>query len=311
MLGGGHEHAVSLEDTAPVREVDRWHVDLLVADVVPHVELGPVGEREDPDVLPLVVPPVVEVPQLRALALGVPLAELVAEAEDSLLGPGLLLVPARPAEDGVVAPLGDRAQQRRRLQPVAGRSGSGVLHRPAGVDVVLHLGHHELDPEGRHVAVPELEHLFEVAPGVDVEHRERHGCRPEGLGGQVQHDDGVLAPREHQRGALELGRHLPEDVDGLRLQGAHVRQPIVARAGLRRTVLTAGTRHHAPCRQRTPPFLSSVDPEEEFTRSPPRRPSRAPLSPSRRPRSGSRRRPRPSGSHRASWRRWRSRRDPR
>jgi len=44
---------------------------------------------------------VVEVPQLRALVLRIPLAELVAEGEDPLLGPRLLLVPAGAAEQRV------------------------------------------------------------------------------------------------------------------------------------------------------------------------------------------------------------------
>ena len=80
------------------------------------------------------------------------------------------------------------------------------------------------------MSVAVLEHLFEVATGVDVEHREGQGCRPERLMGQVQHDDGVLAPREEEHGALELGRHLAEDVDGLGLERAQVRQAVMAGA---------------------------------------------------------------------------------
>ena len=131
--------------------------------------------------LALVVPGVVEVPQLRTLVLGVPLAELVAEAEDPLLGPGLLLVTAGPAEDGVVPPLRDGPQQRHRLQPVARGPRRGVLHGPAGVDVVLHPRHHQADAEVLGMAVAELEHLVKVAPGVHVQDGEGHRGRPEGL----------------------------------------------------------------------------------------------------------------------------------
>jgi hypothetical protein len=53
--------------------------------------------------------------------------------------------------------------------------------------------------------------------GVDVHHRERDAGRPERLLGQVQHDDGVLAAREQQHRALELGGDLADDVDGLGL----------------------------------------------------------------------------------------------
>ena len=225
------QHAVALEHLPAVGVVDGGHVDALVADVVPHVELGPVGQREDPDVLTLVVARVVEVPQLGALALRVPLAELVSEAEDPLLGPSLLLVPPGPAEDGVMAALGDGAQQRRRLQPVAGgsRCVSSTV-RPASMSSCT-LATTTRTPDVGGVPVPELEHLCEVAPGVDVQHGERDRRRPEGLLGHVQHDDGVLAAREHERGTLELGRHLAEDVDRLRLEGAQIRQAVMARPG--------------------------------------------------------------------------------
>jgi hypothetical protein len=46
---------------------------VFLVDVLPDVDLRPVGEREDADRLPLVDLAVVEVPQLRALVLGIPL----------------------------------------------------------------------------------------------------------------------------------------------------------------------------------------------------------------------------------------------
>ena len=204
------------------------------------------------------------------------------------------------------------------LQPVARRSRRGVLDGAPGVDVVLHLGHLDPDAHGGGVAIPELEDLVEIPPGVDVQHREGHGARPERLLGQVQHDDGVLAPREQKRGALELGRHLPEDVDGVRLEGRQVRQAVVTRAVARRhlpcapgTARTAGASHLARCRQ----LMLSRSPcvNREKSRPPPRpRRYRCPRGQDWCcPRSGSRRRPRPSGPPPASWRRWRSRRGPR
>src|SRR5690606_5035533 len=123
----GQEHAVALEDLARVGDVDGRDLDALAADVVPHVELGPVGQREDPDVLALADARVVKVPQLGALVLRVPLAELVAEGEDPLLGPGLLLVAPGAAEDGVDLVLLDRVEQRHGLEPVAGGPPAGVL----------------------------------------------------------------------------------------------------------------------------------------------------------------------------------------
>ena len=118
--------------------VDRRQVDLLCLDVVPDVELGPVREREDPDVLAGQMAPVVERPELGALVARLPLAELVAHAEDALLGAGPLLVAPPAAEDGVVLAGGDRVQQRDGLEWVAGAVRS--LPEPAVVDVVLHRG---------------------------------------------------------------------------------------------------------------------------------------------------------------------------
>ena len=70
-------------------------------------------------------------------------------------------------------------------------------------------------------------HLGEVVAGVDVHHRERELAGPEGLLGQVQHDDGVLAAREQQDRPLELGRDLADDVDRLGLEGPEVGQLVV------------------------------------------------------------------------------------
>ncbi len=131
VLGGRVEHPVAAEDPALVREVDRRQLDVLAGDVLPDVELGPVRDREDAHVLALADPAVVDVPQLRALVLRVPLAVLVAEREDALLGPRALLVAPRAAERGVEAVLGDRVEQRRGLQAVA-RCGAGRSRRPRG-----------------------------------------------------------------------------------------------------------------------------------------------------------------------------------
>src|SRR5206468_736482 len=97
------EAAVALDHGPDGGEVERDDGDLLQVDVLPDVELGPVGEREDADALALQDLAVVEVPQLRPLVLRVPLALAVAEGVDPLLGAALLLVPAGAPEGGVEA----------------------------------------------------------------------------------------------------------------------------------------------------------------------------------------------------------------
>src|SRR5271155_4933004 len=66
------EAAVALDDRAGRREVERHHRDFLLLDVAPHVELGPVGEREDPNGFARADSAIVDVPQFRPLVLRIP-----------------------------------------------------------------------------------------------------------------------------------------------------------------------------------------------------------------------------------------------
>ena len=163
---------------APVREVDRRQLDVLVGDVLPDVELGPVREREHADVLTLAVPAVVERPDLGALVLRVPLAELVAEREEALLGARLLLVAAGAAHHRVEPVLLDRVEQRRGLQPVARRAAAACPRRrgprrsTSCTDATTRLTSSR-STDG----VAELDDLGEVVAGVDVHHRERAAAR--------------------------------------------------------------------------------------------------------------------------------------
>ena len=94
---------VPLYDWSDSCSVQRDNGDLLEVDVLPHVEFSPVADRKDSDALTVVDPAVVEVPEFGSLVFRVPAVVAVPKAEDSLLGPGPLLVPAGPAECGVVS----------------------------------------------------------------------------------------------------------------------------------------------------------------------------------------------------------------
>src|SRR6478735_7588998 len=218
----GEPHAVPVADLALVGVVERRERDVLTLDVAPDVDLGPVADREDADVLAGTVPGVEAVPQLGALVRRVPLTELVAEADDALLGARLLLVAPAAAEEAVEPVLGDRVEERRRLQRVAGAV--GALTQSAVVDVVLHARDDEAQTETLDRLVAVGDHLGEVVAGVDVQHREGDRRRPERLRRQVQHDDGVLATTEEQRGTLELTGHLADDEDRLRLEHVELAQ---------------------------------------------------------------------------------------
>ena len=168
----------------------------------------------------------VELPQLGALALRVPLPERVAEGQHALLGPSLVLVAPGTAEGGV-EPVGiDRVKQRGRLEAIARRVGARVGH-PALIDGVLDLRHEQPCSLGLHLGVPVGEHLGEVVAGVHVEHGEGEAARPEGLGGQVQQHGGVLAAAEEQHRALRFGGHLADDEDGKGLEQMEVPQGVL------------------------------------------------------------------------------------
>src|SRR3546814_12855842 len=95
----------------PYPSLFRSDRNVLRIKILPDVELGPIAEREDADRLAARLPGIVEVPQLRPLALGIPAMLGRAEAEDALLRAALLLVPARAAKGGVEAIF--RSEERR------------------------------------------------------------------------------------------------------------------------------------------------------------------------------------------------------
>ena len=81
-------------------------------DVVPHVGLGPVGQREDAQALARPLARIVEPPEFGALVLGVPAMLRRAEGEHALLGARFLLVAARAAEGRVELLFVERLLQR-------------------------------------------------------------------------------------------------------------------------------------------------------------------------------------------------------
>src|SRR3954447_1017818 len=223
-VGDRVEHPVAPEDLALVREVDRRQFEALARDVLPHVELRPVRDREHANVLALADARVVEIPQLGTLRARVPLPEVVAEAEDALLRAGTLLVAPRAAHRSIEPVLLDRVEQRRRLQLVARRARAGLLLHAALVDRLLHARDDEPLAELRHATVAELDHLGEVVSRVDVHDRERELRRAERLLGEPEQHDRVLAAGKEQHGPLSLGGDLAHDVNRLRLELVEMRQ---------------------------------------------------------------------------------------
>src|SRR5688500_12414502 len=93
-------------------------------DVLPDVDLGPVGEREDADAFPRLQPAVQQVPGLGTLAFRIPLAVRVADREYALLGARALFVAAGAADGGVKVARLEGVEQRLRLQEPAAALGA-------------------------------------------------------------------------------------------------------------------------------------------------------------------------------------------
>ena len=110
-FGDRYDCTAAAHDRPLMGEVDRRQFELFALDVLPDIQFGPVRDREGADVLALEGARVVQIPQLRALVLRVPLAELVAEAEDAFLGARLFLVAPRTADAGVELEFVDRFEQ--------------------------------------------------------------------------------------------------------------------------------------------------------------------------------------------------------
>ena len=131
---------------------------------------------------------VVDIPQLGALVLGVPLVELVAEGEDTLFGTALFLVAAGATEGSVEFILVEGVEQGLRLHQVR-------VHLAAvgeGADAGLESLHVRLDDEVPAVLlgvfVAKLNHFLKLPLRIDVHQGERDLPRGKGFLRKANHD---------------------------------------------------------------------------------------------------------------------------
>src|SRR5690606_21816904 len=66
------QHTAAVHDGSLLRKIERDDGNVFLQDVLPDVELGPVGERKDTDRLALCNPGVVDLPHFRTLVLRIP-----------------------------------------------------------------------------------------------------------------------------------------------------------------------------------------------------------------------------------------------
>ncbi len=218
------QRAVSLHDRMGSGEVEGDDRDVLATDVLPHVELGPVRQREHPHALPRGLAGVVEPPQLGALRLGIPAVLHGADREDPLLGPGLLLVTPGTAEGEIEAVEVEGLLEALGLPQVGVHRRAMVERVDAPLDAIGVLVHEQLHADFLGHLVAELVHGPELPRRVHVQQRERRHRRVEGLRRQAQHHRAVFTDRVQHHRLLRLRDRLTEDMDALGLEPLQVGQ---------------------------------------------------------------------------------------
>ncbi|RMV96151.1 hypothetical protein ALP01_05381 [Pseudomonas caricapapayae] len=218
------QRTVLLDNVALGCKIQRHDRDAFEVDVLPDVQLGPVGKREHTDRLAFVDVAVIDVPQLGALVFRVPAMLAVAERVDTLLGPGLFFVASGTTEGSIETMFVERLFQALGLHDVGvfgAAVGKGVdaLSHAIGIDVSDQIKAHFLD----HL-VTEAIHFLEFPAGIDVHDREWQFTGEECLARQVQHHGRILADRVQHHRVIELGGDLADDVDAFRLQLFQMRQ---------------------------------------------------------------------------------------
>ena len=142
----------------------------------------------------------------------------VAHREDALLGARLLLVAPGAAEAGIEAVPVQGVLERLGLHDVRVLA-AAVGERRDVIGAALLVGvDDEVQMEFAGDAVPEGDHVAELPGGVHMQQREWQLAGVERLARQMQQHRRVLADGIQQHRALELRRHLADDVDALRFQ---------------------------------------------------------------------------------------------
>ena len=206
--------------------VQRNNRDLLKVDVLPDVEFGPVGDREDAQRLTGTTTGVVDLPQLGALPLRVPLVlrranekmrSLARDFSSSRRAPPkhrsnlfMSIACLRPSVFHMSVCIADPCSNG--LMPRSTHSGFWCTMRST--------------PSSLRLRVAKCVHLTELPHGVHVDQRERRLAGIERLHCQVQHDRAVFTNAVQHRRIVTLGNGLAHDVDGLCLQALQVRQSL-------------------------------------------------------------------------------------
>src|SRR5580698_10037101 len=168
-------------------------------DVLPDIELSPIGQREDANAFTLALAGIIDIPEFRTLIFRIPALVGGTKRKDALLGAGLFLIAACAAECDIEAVLRERLLQSLRLPKVGMQAAviEGVDAPSHGVRILMH---DELHAAARRDIVAHFVHGAKLPARIHVQEWKGWNARIECLAGQMQHDGAVLACRtEHYR----------------------------------------------------------------------------------------------------------------
>ena len=168
-------------------EVHRNDRDFFSVNVEPDIELGPVRQGEDADVLALIVVAVVEVPQLGALVLWIPMAKFVAEGIHTFFGSRFFFIAASATKGSVVLALLQSVEKPLGLEKTTAL-GRAQIKRIRSISLSLFVAFdNEVGPDAFHEFIAEAVHLGKLIARVDVQKWKRQLAGSEGLAREAHH----------------------------------------------------------------------------------------------------------------------------
>src|SRR5262249_42536644 len=165
------QHAVAAHDRARRREIERHHGNILRADIVPHIKLGPIRQRKNPHSFARRKLAIEQIPQLGPLPARIPSMSWSSHRKDPLLRAAYLLVSSRPADRGVEAVVIERALKRLGFHD----AGMERRSRVDRVDVLrnaflVHIDD-QFEAKPFRGLVTKRDHVPEFPPSIDMEQR--------------------------------------------------------------------------------------------------------------------------------------------
>ena len=150
-------------------EIDAGQVDIFCKDILPHIHLCPVADRENPEMFPHPFFSVEHVPEFRTLVLWVPLPEFITMGKEPLFGPGLLFIAARTPDGRIEFVCFDGIKQGNGLQHIPAGIDTCFFYSPSFVNRFLYRTHQQPCIYRISHPIPEFQGFNEIVTGINVQ----------------------------------------------------------------------------------------------------------------------------------------------